>query len=105
MRVNPVGMRRALFKLQSNFKKARKRQERELKKQGSQAQVASLTDECAVCLVSFIAEDQVVPLTCNIDHLFHIECLLSWADHNYTCPICRQSIINSRSEIDFYALM
>ena len=72
---------------------------------GPDAPVTALTDECAVCLVNFAENDQVVPLSCNIDHLFHIECLLSWANHNYTCPICRQSIITSRNEIKFYEMM
>ena len=40
-----------------------------------------------------------------MDHVFHIECLLSWADHNYTCPICRQPIIRSEEEIQLYETM
>ena len=44
-------------------------------------------------------------MTCNNDHVFHIECLLSWADHNYTCPICRQPIIQSQDEIALYEMM
>ena len=105
LRVNPVGMRRALFKLQTSFYKARKKQEKEIKRLGPSAPVTKLTDECSVCLVNFSDNDQVCQLPCNIDHLFHIECLLNWANHNYTCPICRQSIITSRAEINFYALM
>ena len=105
LRVNPVGMRRALFKLQTSFAKARRKQEKALKQLEPAAQIAKLTDECSVCLVNFGANDQVCQLPCNIDHLFHIECLLNWANHNYTCPICRQSIITSRAEINFYALM
>jgi len=49
--------------------------------------------------------DQVVPLTCNMDHIFHIQCLLNWADHNYTCPICRMPIITSKRDIELYAIM
>ena len=44
-------------------------------------------------------------MKCNKDHIFHIECLLSWADHNYTCPICRKPIITSQKEIEFYETM
>ena len=65
----------------------------------------NLSNECTICLLKFKNNDQVVPLPCNVDHLFHIECLLNWANHNYKCPICRQPIIASRSEIDFYEIM
>ena len=58
-----------------------------------------------MCLLNFFKKDQVVPLPCNLDHVFHIECLLSWADHNYTCPICRHPIIKSQSEISLYEVM
>ena len=61
--------------------------------------------ECAICLAYFEDTDQVVPLRCNLEHVFHLECLLSWADHNYTCPICRQPIIKSRKEIELYEMM
>lgn len=67
--------------------------------------MAGSSAECPVCLVNFELGDPVVPLTCNIDHVFHIECLLSWADHNYTCPICRQPIIQSQDEIALYEMM
>jgi len=107
-----VGMRRVLFKLQTSFSRARKHQQKEMRKQ-EQAQeqdpsaekVAALSNECAVCLVNFSQDDLVVPVSCNVDHLFHMECLLNWADHNYTCPICRQPIIGSRSEINMYEMM
>ena len=72
---------------------------------GSVSVAGSVSTECPVCLVNFEPGDQVVPLTCNIDHVFHIECLLSWADHNYTCPICRQPIISSQEEIALYEMM
>ena len=55
--------------------------------------------------MDFEVGDPGVPLTCNPEHVFHIECLLNWADHNYTCPICRQAIIHSPDEIAFYEMM
>ena len=58
-----------------------------------------------MCLVNFKSYDDVVPLECNVDHIFHIACLLSWADHNYTCPICRQPVIKSQKEIALYEVM
>ena len=114
LRVNPVGMRRVLFKLQTSFSRARKKQlkqqqleEARAKQSGdaSEAPPAKLSNECAVCLVNFAPDDLVVPLGCNVDHLFHMECLLSWANHNYTCPICRQPVIASRDEINLYEMM
>jgi len=106
LRANPAGMRRVLFKRKMSYGKAKRMQEKELKRRTddkeNQQPVEKLSTECAVCLVDFDETDPVVPLECNIDHVFHIECLLSWADHNYTCPICRQPIITSQADINMY---
>jgi len=85
-------MRRVLFALKTTFAGARKhqlKQIKKLKKCDKSANSDELSNECTVCLVDFAKDDLVVPLKCNIDHVFHIECLLNWANHNYTCPICR----------------
>ena len=55
--------------------------------------------ECAVCLVPFEPGVETVPLPCNDNHVFHKDCILSWAQQSYTCPICRKSVINSEQEI------
>ena len=34
---------------------------------------------CSVCLVPFENGDSTVPLPCNATHVFHKECVLSWA--------------------------
>ena len=109
LRINPVAMRRVLFKLKSKYGKVHQAQKRELKRMAEDSSRTGppvvLSPECPVCLVNFEPNDPVVPLMCNIDHVFHIECLLSWADHNYTCPICRQPIISNQSEINMYEVM
>ena len=102
-------MRRVLFKLKQKYKLVHHAQKRELKRIAEEGSHTGppvvLSPECPVCLVNFESHDPVVPLQCNIDHVFHIECLLSWADHNYTCPICRQPIIQNQKEIDMYEIM
>ena len=109
LRINPVGMRRVLFRLKTDYAKVRRNQLREAIRSGtaldSRGPAAQASTECPVCLVNFQNVDLVVPLTCNTEHVFHIECLLSWADHNYTCPICRQPIISSQAEINLYEIM
>ena len=104
-------MRRVLFRLKTDYGKVlRKEEKRRLQLQsldeaGAEAPPRTISPECPVCLVDFQVDDPVVPLTCNPEHVFHIECLLNWADHNYTCPICRQAIIQSADEIAFYEMM
>ena len=87
MRVNPLGMHRILdsLKIMSGDKYAK--------------------CECSVCLMTFEAENEIVPLSCNSEHVFHLSCLVSWANHNYTCPICRQPIIESAAEIAMYEMV
>ena len=101
LRINPVGMRRILFKVQTTFKEAReqacseaaKKNEGDEESNAVSSALATGHLECAICLINFEDQDQVVPLNCNDEHIFHLDCLLNWADHNYTCPICRQPII------------
>ena len=61
--------------------------------------------ECAVCLVPFEPDVDIVPLPCNDNHVFHKDCILSWAQQSYTCPICRKPVINSEKEIEVYEMM
>ena len=60
---------------------------------------------CSVCLVPFEQADETVPLPCNSMHVFHKECILSWAQQSYTCPICRTPVISSEREIEMYEMM
>ena len=34
-----------------------------------------------------------------------MECLLNWANMNYTCPICRTPVITCPEEIKLYEIM
>ena len=44
-------------------------------------------------------------MPCNPEHVFHLECLLNWANMNYTCPICRTPVITCPEEIKLYEIM
>ena len=61
--------------------------------------------ECAVCLVPFETDVEVVQLQCSTNHIFHKNCILEWAQQSYTCPICRKPVINSEKEIEMYDMM
>ena len=50
------------------------------------------TTECSICLGDFGEEDKVSPLNCDINHLFHTECIKKWLDKNMVCPLCKFSI-------------
>ena len=47
---------------------------------------------CSVCLEEFERGEQIIQLRCNSMHIFHLECIQSWAQRNRTCPLCRSDI-------------
>ena len=47
------------------------------------------TDECAICLN--LLNSHTLTLGCG--HIFHSDCLLTWFEHNMTCPVCRKPFI------------
>lgn len=49
-----------------------------------------VTENCTICLYTYIDEDQVVILPCK--HYFHKNCLSPWLVSNRTCPQCRSDI-------------
>jgi len=108
LRVNPIGMKKALFTLHTTYQKLCQRyelvetQKMAAGQKGNPAVESAVCDECTICLVKFKDSDQVVPLECNTDHVYHVNCLMHWANHNYTCPVCRQPIIKSQKEIKLY---
>ncbi|KAL2481007.1 RING-H2 finger protein ATL8 [Abeliophyllum distichum] len=63
------------------------------------------TNDCAICLESFVEEDECRSLqTCK--HLFHTECMDNWVERKLTCPICRTRVflypgLSSCSRISF----
>jgi hypothetical protein len=48
------------------------------------------SEECAVCMESFSAGDEVRVLPCN--HEFHVACVDQWLRMRSTCPLCRSNI-------------
>lgn len=47
-----------------------------------------LTDECVICLCTFLVKDRVVKGKCN--HVFHQTCIQKWLKKEPKCPLCRQ---------------
>lgn len=37
----------------------------------------------------------VIKLKCNSEHQFHFECLSGWVANNFTCPLCREAILQT----------
>ena len=37
----------------------------------------------------------IIKLKCNFAHIFHEECLFSWVSTHYTCPLCRDPVVNN----------
>lgn len=54
------------------------------------------TKQCIICLEDFMEGQSVVTLSCDKEHIFHNDCLEQWKQNNYTCPLCRATIINRR---------
>ncbi|KAF8412505.1 hypothetical protein HHK36_000472 [Tetracentron sinense] len=53
--------------------------------------------DCAVCLSKFDPHDQLrlLPVCC---HAFHAQCIDKWLTLNYTCPLCRSTILVGESD-------
>ena len=45
------------------------------------------TSSCLICLVDFEKDEEVIELRCGKGHIFHRECIKSWANRKRTCPI------------------
>ena len=50
------------------------------------------TTECAICLDDFGEGDEVSPLNCDINHLFHTVCIAKWLNKRMVCPLCKFAI-------------
>ncbi|KAL1811391.1 hypothetical protein DCAR_0623523 [Daucus carota subsp. sativus] len=50
--------------------------------------------ECSVCL-SEVLEGERTRLLPKCNHGFHVECIDMWFQSHSTCPICRNSVLNS----------
>ena len=47
---------------------------------------------CAICLVDYTDEDDIIPLPCDDRHFFHAACITSWLESNNSCPLCKAPI-------------
>ncbi|CAD8189676.1 unnamed protein product [Paramecium octaurelia] len=50
-------------------------------------------NDCAICMQSFQAKDQVIILSCSDKHVFHTDCIVDWLKLNTNCPLCRKQVI------------
>ena len=60
---------------------------------GSPGAASIIGAECAICLDTMVAGQEVVVLCCS--HAFHVQCLKTWAQKSGACPCCRESIVES----------
>jgi hypothetical protein len=51
----------------------------------------STEKECSICLQKIHRKKQ--PFVCN--HSFHSECIDTWMKQNQSCPICRETKLNT----------
>lgn len=49
-------------------------------------------NECAICLMEFDDDQMVTPLSCDIRHYFHYECIQAWMKEKTLCPLCKAEI-------------
>lgn len=51
------------------------------------------TVECAICLSEMLpAEEYGHSRFCT--HVFHKDCIITWTDKQFSCPVCRKSLID-----------
>jgi len=48
--------------------------------------------ECAICQVEYLEEDEITPLPCNPNHYFHSACIEPWFKTKTECPLCRAPV-------------
>jgi hypothetical protein len=46
--------------------------------------------ECSICLSRVGGRDDIVKLSCG--HIYHQDCIYTWLDRDYRCPLCRISV-------------
>lgn len=57
--------------------------------------------ECSICLKNIYCNN-LIKTECN--HIFHIDCLNIWINEKETCPMCRQSVNNSRINLSLASI-
>ena len=55
---------------------------------------------CSICYEDFVKDDKITPLSCDIRHYFHSECIETWMKEKNQCPLCKKEI-NVQSLKDF----
>ncbi|CDW81070.1 zinc finger protein [Stylonychia lemnae] len=55
-------------------------------------------EQCAICLLDFQKDDEIIPLPCDEKHYFHPECIEQWLKNNNTCPLCKKAITKEALE-------
>ncbi|KMT09216.1 hypothetical protein BVRB_6g133180 [Beta vulgaris subsp. vulgaris] len=61
-------------------------------------QIQGLGSECVICLSDFKVGEKVRILPkCN--HGFHVKCIDEWLSSHSSCPICRQSLVETCQKI------
>nr|XP_018625404.1 RING-H2 finger protein ATL16-like isoform X2 [Nicotiana tomentosiformis] len=74
--------------------KYKKREE----KDGALGESTTTTCECAVCLNEF-QENEKLRIIPNCAHIFHIDCIDVWLQNNANCPLCRNSISSTTTNL------
>ncbi|KAE9585196.1 putative transcription factor C2H2 family [Lupinus albus] len=61
---------------------------------GQNDELSSFCSDCVICLENFMTGEscQIFPL-CN--HLFHSYCIEHWLEENFTCPVCRNCLLDT----------
>ena len=44
----------------------------------------------------FTKDDNVSPMPCHVNHLFHTDCLKPWLQKNKNCPLCKYTVQSPR---------
>mmetsp|Transcript_23165 Transcript_23165/g.16472 ORF Transcript_23165/g.16472 Transcript_23165/m.16472 type:complete len:99 (+) Transcript_23165:1060-1356(+) len=58
----------------------------------SQLEMPGKTPECTICMLEFEDDSEVTPLSCDIRHFFHYECIEPWMKVKNECPMCREVV-------------
>lgn len=51
---------------------------------------------CSICLDDFHSHDLVRKMPCSSNHMFHSACILTWFGSSSRCPLCNESISESK---------
>lgn len=49
-------------------------------------------EQCAICLIDYTNDDEIITLPCDAKHYFHPDCIYEWLNKNNCCPLCKAPI-------------